>query len=134
MFRHNYTGTQERRGGFLPMPEGEYVLTLTDTKTSKTKNGDPMVNVTFEVTGGEYDGRKVWHNVCFLPKENKGAGISKHFLKAIGQPFEGEVDVEPNDWRGAAIKAHLIITQYNGKDKNEIGEIIVEENTGEVPF
>ena len=131
MFKHNYTGVSESGGNFTPMPEGNYNLTITDVKESVTKNKDPMVNVTFEVSGGEYDGRKIWHNVCFLPKDTKGAGMSKHFLKAIDQPFEGEVDVDPQAWKGAAVKAHVIITQYNNKDRNEIAEIIIDE---EVPF
>lgn len=123
MFKYDYNGVSESGKGFDPIPEGDYSFVITKVEERRTKNKDPMVHVTCKVLEGTYAGRIVWHNVNFLPKENKGAGMSKHFLHVIGQPFEGMVDVEPKDWIDATFRAHAKVTEFNGKPQNELDEI-----------
>ena len=132
-FKHDYTGVTEFGQGFDPIPEGDYDLTIIKAEEKKTKSGDNMVNITTEVVGGEYEGRKVFHNVVFLPKDHRAAGMSKHFLKVIGQPFEGVVEVDPEAWEGAEFRAHVKIVDYKGKLKNEIDEVYSPEENGETP-
>ena len=131
MFKHDYTGVKEFGEGFDPIPEGDYNFVITKTKESKTNNGDNMVNATCKVADGANAGRLVWHNVVFLPKDHKAAGMSKHFLKVIGQPFEGVVEVDPEAWEGAEFRAHVKIVDYKGKLKNEIDEVYSPEENGE---
>ena len=128
-FKHDYTGVKEFGEGFDPIPEGDYNFIITKTKESKTNSGDNMVNATCKVADGTNAGRLVWHNVVFLPKEHKAAGMSKHFLKVIGQPFEGVVEVDPEAWEGAEFRAHVKIVDYKGKLKNEIDEVYDAETT-----
>lgn len=123
MFKYDYSGVRERGEGLDPIPEGDYSFVITKVEERRTKNKDPMVHVTCKVMEGLYAGRIVWHNVNFLPKDNKGAGMSKHFLHVIGQPFEGMVDVEPNEWINATFCAHVKIEEFNGKTQNNIDEI-----------
>ncbi len=127
MFKHDYTGVNEKGQGFDPIPEGDYNFVITNTKESKTTSGDNMVNVTCKVADGTFAGRLVWHNVVFLPKEHKAAGMSKHFLKVIEQPFEGEVIVDPENWIDAFFRAHVKVVEYKGKPKNEIDEVYLDE-------
>ena len=116
MFKANFNGVEEA-GDFSPVPDGTYALRVLETEEAKTRNGDPMVKVTLEVTShGLYSGKKVFHNVTFFKPGAPGAGFSKHWLHVIGQPYEGEVSVQPIRWRGARLEADLIVEEYPKKD------------------
>lgn len=104
-------------GNFSLLPAGDYDLQITDTEERKTKNNDPMVNVTCEVINNpEFNGKTVFHNVSFLPKDKPGAGMASHFLKCIGQPFEGAVEVNPDAWIGEKFKSKIGERKYTKKD------------------
>lgn len=124
-FNYDTTGVQES-GDFTPIPKGEYVLRIKKTDEKKNKNGDPMVGVQLIVEEGDYKGRSIWHNVSFPEKGAKGSGMAKHWLHAIGQPYEGKVKVDPKEWHGL-IRCEVIETEYNGKPKNEISQVHLPE-------
>jgi len=135
-----WNAPDEEYKSFTPAPEGDYTLEITGAEEKESKKGSPMANVALEISEGEYKGKKLWHNVTFLPKSETASGIAKHFLHAIGEPHDGKVDVDMGNWKGKMLKVHLIISEYidkNGKPKkkNEIQEIFVEEEKNEeVPF
>ena len=124
-------------GNFKLLPAGEYELQITDFKEGKTKNQDPMVNVTCEViNNADYNGTTVFHNVSFLPKDKPGAGMASHFLKTIGQPFEGALEINPDDWVGEKFKAKIGEREYKKKDgtmakTNEIKQVLESDS---IPF
>lgn len=134
MFDFNATGIDaDSKGTSKVLPKGwynlevvEFVSKAGDTypKDGRTKNGDPMVNILCEVTDeGEFQGERVFHTVTFLPKGNPGAGMSVHFLKTIGQPYEGQFKVDSTQWVGAEFMGYVVQEEYKGKVKNKIGEI-----------
>lgn len=132
-FKHDYSRVKES-GGFSPVPKGDYHLKIIEVREGTTKNGDPNANIKLSIEG--YVGKNVWHNISFLPANSPGAGISKHWLHSIGQPFEGDdVDVEPQDWIGIVIFVSLDIEEYQNKNdetkqKNVIKKVIsVREET-----
>ena len=95
-----------------------------------SKNGDPQVVFLAEVIDDDgYKGERVMHTVTFLPPKGKdgkpsaGAGMAIHFLKTIGQPWEGEIEPEAEEWIGAKLDAYTLTEEYNGKTKNKFGEI-----------
>lgn len=153
MFNMDMTGVEET-GDFSPAPVGTYVLKILDTKEGKSQRGHYQVDVTLAIAGGQYDGKKVWHKITFIPKGEPGAGFSKHWLKVIGQPYEGAITVNPVRWRGARLEADLVTEEYVDKEgvskrKNAIRELravnapgaasdstppIVEEKGQSVPF
>jgi hypothetical protein len=114
-------------GNYALLPPGDYELQITDTEERKTKNNDPMVNVTCEVINNpEYNGKNIFHNVSFLPKDKPGAGMASHFLKSIGQPFEGTLEINSDDWIGAKFRAKIGEREYTKKDgitKAKVNEI-----------
>jgi len=124
MFPYNTEGISE--GGFEPLPEGRYRLRIIKTEEKESKNGDPLVNVTLEVTEGKYENRKLFHNVTFMSKEKKGAGIAKRWLHCINEPYEGEIDVNPKNW-DCVLFADVIIEEYQGKKKNALTPVLPEE-------
>lgn len=105
-------------------------------KDGKTKNGDPMVNFLCEVVDDEeFNGERVFHTVTFLPKESPGAGMSIHFLKTIGEAWEGKFEVDSDSWVGKRFTGYVINEEYKGKTKNKITEIKgYEPRKDGVPF
>lgn len=131
--RYDATGVESMKG-FDPFPPGEYDLVIKNTEEKTTEKGFPMVNVTCEVAAGEYEGRKLFHNVVFLPPKNddgtprKGAGISLHFLHAIGEPYEGEFETDPVLWIGRKFTAQVMIEEYNGVKRNKVRFVTIPIN------
>ena len=96
---------------FEPIPEGEYTLRIIRATSGETQNGHPKVTVDFEVAGGgPNSGREIrFHTVTFLPKESKGAGMALHFLKTIGEPFEGKFKWDERKWIGKELRAQVVL-------------------------
>ena len=145
MFDFNATGIDpDSKGTNKVLPKGwynfeivEFVSKAGDTypKEGRTKNGDPMVNILCQVKDDdEFQGERVFHTVTFLPKGNPGAGMSVHFLKSIGQPWEGQFKVDSSQWVGSEFRGYVIIDEYNGKKKNKITEIKSLTVDPQVPF
>lgn len=134
-FPHDAAAPTEGGGARLLTP-GKYELLITKVEEKKSKNGSPMVNVTCEVQNNEeFNGAKVFHNVTFLPKDKPGSGMSTHFLKTIGQPWEGAIEVNPDAWVGEDFIAKISTREYDKKDgtkgrTNNIDEI----ESSDVPF
>lgn len=137
MFKYNSADINMSNVTSTPAPEGIYTLKIADTTEKVTKNNDPMISVRCEIDDtGEWLGTTVWHNVTFLAdKSRRGAGMSIHFLKQIGEPWEGEFDVIPENWKGKFFRAKLKVTKdLKGNPRNEIAYVLDSGNTDDVPF
>ena len=121
------TGAREAPPDVLP--ENKYRLRIARTKDLKSKDGDDMVVVELRVDKGELKGARVGpHFVVFPdPEEASWAGIALHFLKCIGEPWEGNFRVDSKRWIGRLIEADVIEDVYKGKAVNKL------ENIYEVP-
>lgn len=135
-FNLNKSEYDESTGEFEKLPEGEYKFQITnwtterkDGSTLETKVGDPMVQITCEVVdNGKYDGRKVWHNVILYRPNSpsiKGMWSTRVFLKCIGEPHEGDIEVDPDNWIPRQFKATI---KHNG-DYTNIDQFIYEEES-----
>jgi len=118
-------GEGEPTSGFPLLPPGEYDLKITEAQmgTSK-KSGFPQAMVNFVVVNGlEHEGKPLkFHYVTFIPDGQKGNGMAKTFLKALGQPYKGaEVVVDSDAWIGKVIHADVGVENYEGKQKNKLG-------------
>ena len=147
MFDANLTGIDpDSKGTNKVLPKRWFNFQIADftskagdvyPKDGRTKNNDPMVNILCEVIDDteEFNGERVFHTVTFLPANNPGAGMSVHFLKTIGQPWEGNVQVDSSKWVGAKFMGYVITDEYNGKVKNKLGEIkLYEPKKDGVPY
>ncbi len=107
-FQYNATNVKPTGGGFEPLPKGKYLLKIEQAAEGRSKNADPKVTVTFKVMDGRYQGRRIrFHHVTFLPEGSEGAGIAIHFLKTIGEPYQGALNVEPQRWLGKYLWGHV---------------------------
>lgn len=106
--RQNSTGVKINSGPTI-FPEGDYVLRIVKAELGVTGKGDDKVTVDFEVAEGDLKLESIgWHVVTFFKdKEHKAAGMAFHFLKCIGEPWEGDFEVDERNWIGKRLKAHV---------------------------
>lgn len=135
MFTHDAAEPMAGSSGLL-LPDGSYELRIKSVKEKYTKKDNfPMVHVTCEVISNpDFNGRKVFHNVTFMPKERKGAGMSTHFLKCINQPWEGAVEVDPDKWVGEAFKALIGTREYTNDKGFKVKSNDIKEIEAVIPF
>ena len=121
-FKYDGRGVEpSSRKGFQVIPKGTYILSVAKKTDTTSKNGDDQVIVNFTVKGGEYDGAFLpFYYVTFLPRSSKGAGMALHFLKCIGEPYEGEFEVESDNWLGKCVKGRVDIEEFNGNKQSKV--------------
>jgi hypothetical protein len=147
MFGFDSTGINpDERGGGKLLPKRWFDLEIIEhvSKDGKTYPMEgytneakyPKVDILVKVINDpEYNDERIFHTVTFMPKDKKGAGMAIHFLKSIGQPWEGKFQVASNNWVGCQFKGYVITDEYKGKTKNKIGEIKpMEEVKESIPF
>lgn len=96
-----------------PIPEGRYVLQVTDSDVVATSTGSgQMLKLTFEVFDGEFKGRKVFENLNIQNANAQAQEIAQRQLSALCraagitqtltdsqdlhfQPFEADVKIDP---------------------------------------
>lgn len=103
----------EQRTFELPS-EGEHQFQIVDKWTDKTD--DNIIIVKLEVAEGDELGRSILHRVN-LDSEWKGFFLTRLFLKAIGEPYKGEFEVEDDNWIGRCFYATIThnVSANNGK-------------------
>jgi hypothetical protein len=124
-------------GSFKLLPEGIYNVIIIEVSERVTKNGDPMANVTFEVTSGDYSSSLVWDNIIF-PIEgslaSKIKGRTMHFLHAIDEPYKNEeLSYDTLHWMRKPAKIEVIHELYKGNNQAKVGNYIIDE-VEDVPF
>ena len=74
--------TEDKESSFQPIPAGVYNLIVTDAEETVTKNMDKRVKLTFTVSEGEYQGRKIFEGYQ-LTGNQKAVEIGRGQLKAL---------------------------------------------------
>lgn len=117
----------------LPLPPGKYHQVIVSVEEKLSKNGDNQVEVNSVVDQPGYPAKKMRNWVTFLPPDKSGAGMAIHFLKTIGEPWEGKFTVTPNNWVG---KRFLSVvgtrTSSQGREFNDILDVMPVEDG--IPF
>jgi hypothetical protein len=135
MFQHDSTGV--KMDNIELLPEGWHPFKIMAAEEGKSKSGYPQVLTKCQSLDPRFpDSKWVWHWVTFLPKDHKGAGIPLHFLKSIGEPFEGEFTVEAANWQGKKFMGFVTVETYDGKTNNKIKQVspFPEEAAAEDPI
>ena len=69
---------------YQPVPAGSYPVIITDSELRETKTGSGQyLRVTLEVQGGEYQGRKIFHNITLQNQNPTATGIGQRHLSQI---------------------------------------------------
>jgi hypothetical protein len=136
-----YDSTGVNTDGPQPAPADVYWLEIVDATDqdkeglplSSKKTGAPMVKCKLKIAEGQYAGRSFFHWVTFLPKDAEGAGIAVNFLKHINEPWQGQFEVDPDNWIGKKLRAKVKCEEDNqGRKRNSI-QWLVDETTAAVP-
>lgn len=144
------TGIDPDKPAFELIPEGEHTFRIKKAKASKSKKGYFMVECECEVINDiELIGKTVRHYVTFVPSDSKGAGIPIHFLKVIGQPWEGKYDVTVANWEGCTFLGDVghepFVSTKSGKTLmsakisnvdylEPLAKNVKEKNDDDIPF
>jgi hypothetical protein len=60
---HELWNETEAAAEFAPVPADCYPCRLVAGQLGRSRHGTPVFRLTFEILEGEYDGRRIWHNV-----------------------------------------------------------------------
>ena len=71
------------REDFTPIPDGTYRAVIVDSESKPTKKGGEYLEFTYEVTDGEFKGRKVWSRHNMINESAKTEEIAARELSAI---------------------------------------------------
>ena len=69
-----------------------------------------------EVDQAIRDSVLIWHFVTFIPVPQPGAGMALHFLSCLGEPHEGEFEIEPANWVGKTFMGKVTVNEYEAAD------------------
>lgn len=100
--------------------EKEHLFQVTDIFTYEDETGvklgldEDTVSVKLEVVGGDEAGRTLL-NRCNLDQSQKAFYFTRLFLKAIGEKYKGQFDIETDRWIGRQCYATVV---HNGKYAN----------------
>lgn len=91
--------------------EKEHLFQVVDFIDNDNPN---IMIVKLEVVGGDEEGRTLL-NRCNLDQAEKAFYFTRMFLKAIGEPYKGQFDIETDRWIGRQFYATV---KHNGKYAN----------------
>jgi hypothetical protein len=118
----NYEGVEES-GIMKPMPDGDYVFKIGKCEAKTSENGNATVKVELIVNEGQYEGRRINHYVTFPSSEKDlkdWGGISMHWLHCIGEPYQGNIEVNTDNWKGLVT---CFVSSKKADDGNTYNEI-----------
>ena len=76
---------------FDPVPDGQYLCTITDIESGLTKKGDDMWTLRLRIEGGEHNGRLLFDNIIF---SDRALPRVKRIFACCGVDVSGEVDLD----------------------------------------
>ena len=85
-------------GDSTPIPPSEYTAYIDASKRKLTKASDgEYLSTTWVIHGGEYDGRKIFHNFNLWNKNEVAVNIAKSEWKAVCESTVGKPGVSNSD-------------------------------------
>lgn len=105
-------GIDTTQQDFSPIPEGKYLAICKATEEKFTRNGDPMVKMTWEITEGQYKGRLIWDQIVFA-----GGGLkrTKIVCESLGATIKGGEDFDAHKLEGRIAFLDCKPEEFNGK-------------------
>lgn len=113
--------------------EKEHLLQVSDVFDSENDPhsmiDDPNIAIVkLEVVGGEEEGRTLLNRVC-LDDSYKGFFATRLFLKAIGEPYKEQFQIDTDRWQGMQFYATVV---HNEGKNNKVYANIKEYNFDKV--
>lgn len=128
----DFTGV--KRPSFEPIPEGEYVVTLSDLKIAPSKGNatsgkdNIVANGTYEVVSdtegnSEYSGRKLFNAQVIAGTDARPEYVKLWLESLIGEPLTGEFSLDPDQLVGMECTVFVGV-QPHYQDDNKMVNVI----------
>jgi hypothetical protein len=111
--------------GYEPLPEGDYDFVVEKAEAKRASTGKDMFVCTFQITGGAFNNRRVWHNFVVNPDNPNAMAIFFRNMNVLGLNAEyfkqGPSDAHVAEaLRNRRFRGHVKQRQWNGETKNEV--------------
>ena len=100
-----------------PLEEGEYSATVIKAEEGVSQAGNPKIDLRWEVTEGEHEGRLIFDNLTFT---QKSLWRVKQLFEAAGMDAEGEAAIDADELVG--IECNLLVSIEEGNVNQATGE------------
>lgn len=127
----NYDDVPEQEDVTL-MPNGDYMFEISEVSDGYSANNDPMPNINLRcIEDGDNEGKRVWDNILIPEPDSlahKIIGRTKRFLHAINEPYQGDFDVDTDNWQNKTVEVRIGTEEYKGRKKNVVLRYLISEN------
>jgi Protein of unknown function (DUF669) len=117
----------EPGGNFDPVPAGEYVAQIVESDVAPPKSGNGlMLNLTWEITEGEYTSRKFWQRINYQHTSAQAQLIGQQQLKSICNAIglSGHLnDSEELHFQPCLVRLSIDAKDSNYAPKNEVKSV-----------
>jgi hypothetical protein len=104
---------------FEALPAGQYLAKITEAELTKTQSTNRnMIKVTWEITEGDFEGRKLFDNIVLI---EAAAFKMKQYAELIGVESGSQIDTA--DFVEAEALLTVIQGEYNGEPNNSIKKV-----------
>jgi hypothetical protein len=107
--------------GFDPLPEGDYIVKVTNVTEKVSQSGNDLLNMEYTVVAGDDDGRRVFDNFVLT---EKSLWRFKQFLTTVGIKAVGKESIDTNDIIGKVLMISVGIDEYNGVERNKVSKFL----------
>ena len=103
-----------------PLPEGEYVVMVTESEMKQTRDGTgQMLALTLEAIEGDLNGRKLWDNLNLVNKSQQAMQIAQATLSSICRAIGVMQITDSNALHNRPMKVKVATESYTGQDGNQ---------------
>lgn len=102
---------------FEPIPAGEYLAQIIDSEIAPTKSGSgQMLKLTFEITQGELEGRRVWDRLNIVNANADAQRIAQQQLKRLCDALGTGAIADSEELHFRPVIIHVAIRQDKSGD------------------
>lgn len=113
----DFTGVEASQGGG-PLPEGEYVCVIDESKEVTSRQGTDGVEMKMRVAEGDCMGRFVWDRIWFT---QAALGVARWKLQCARITIpEGSFTLNPANLVGRKVKVVVRHEEYDGKTRARV--------------
>lgn len=133
----NFDATQVNPSDeYTPIPAGSYPVIITESEIKETKNGSGnYLKVALEVQGGEFQGRKIFHNITLQNQNPTAVSIGQRHLSQICHAVNVLQVKDSADLHYKPLIAVVKIRKGDGQygDSNEVQRYEAARTVGAAP-
>ncbi|KAF1045647.1 DUF669 domain-containing protein [Xylophilus sp.] len=126
----SYDPNAEAQAEFSAIPTGEYLSVIVDSDMKPTKSGDgEFLELTYQVSEGEYKGRKVWARLNLKTPNAQAQEIANRQFASIR---EATGVANPRDSQELHNKPHIIRVEFIPSGTSQKNGYVTNRDANEV--